>query len=424
MLYLVLFLILVNAFFTAAEFALATLQAIPTHRYKEPQGLIPRLVSHQIERIDLYLSSCQLGISGASIALGSAGEPYLARKIGHLIGIAVPDWGEKGITIGLALLVITFTQIVVGEQAPKSLAVRTSEKVAYFAALPLETFTWIFRPLIYLIELASTSLLKIFHITPKKFHFSQEALEFILLQSHLSGSISQEERKIMINAMELADVEAKEVMVPRPDVITLPADATVADAQKMIAETGYSRIPVVDPDLDHCMGIVHAKDLFRSLFPDEPASRYARKPLYVPETISLERLLKHFRFSQTHLALVVDEFGGVRGIVTLEDVLERLVGEIHDEHDLPDPPSLKSLGGRRYRALGMTALADLERVLGLKIDSDQETLNGWLISEFDGFPKSGDSLERLGYRFTVENMDTRYRRIGTVFIEPIASSTS
>jgi CBS domain containing-hemolysin-like protein len=187
----------------------------------------------------------------------------------------------------------------------------------------------------------------------------------------------------------------------------------------MIAETGYSRLPVVNPDLDHCVGIVHAKDLFKATSLGDPVTRYVRKPLYVPETISLERLLKHFRISQTHLALIVDEFGGVRGIVTLEDVLEHLVGEIHDEYDLPDPPSIKPLGEGKYRVLGMTALEDLEKILGISIESDQETLNGWLLAEFDGFPAVGDSMERLGYRFLVESMESEHRRIGSVLVEPL-----
>lgn len=423
MLLLILSLILANAFFVAAEFALATLQALPTHRFRRSPNLISRIVLRQIERVDLYLSSCQLGVSATSIALGSAGEPYLSRKIADLFGIFLPDWGEQGVAIALALALIIFTQIIVAEQAPKSLAIRTAEQVALFVALPLEGFTILFRPLIRAIELGSTLLLKLLRIKPQKFQFSQEALEFIILQSQVSGSISPEERQIMVNAMELADVEAKEVMVPRPDVVTIAASATVGEAEKLIAESGYSRIPVVDPDLDHCVGILHAKDLFRARSPLESIRSFTRRPLYVPETISLERLLRHFRLSQTHLALVVDEFGGVRGIVTLEDVLEHLVGEIHDEYDQPDPPSLKSLGEGRYRALGLTPLEDLERVLKISIVSDQETLNGWLLSEFDGFPKNGDELVRFGYRFLVESMDPEHRRIGTVLIEPAPLSS-
>lgn len=419
MLILILSLVLANAFFVAAEFCLATLQAVPIHRFKGKTGILARTITRQVENVDLYLSSSQLGISAASIALGSAGEPYLAHKIGSLLGMILPEWGEKGITIALALIFIIFIQMVVGEQAPKILAIRTAEKVALFVALPLEVFTQIFRPLIYLIDVSSRTLLKLFRIEPRKLQFSQDALEFIILQSHISGSISQEERQIMINAMELAEMEAKEVMVPRTDVITLPAEAKVGEAQKMIAETGYSRLPVVDPDLDHCVGIIHAKDLFKASSEDDPVTWYVRKPLYVPETISLERLLKHFRASQTHLALVVDEFGGVRGIVTLEDILEHLVGEIHDEYDLPDPPPIRSLGEGRYRVLGMASLEDLEKVLGITTESDQETLNGWLLSEFDGFPSPGDVIERYGYRFLVESMDTEHRRIGSVLIEPL-----
>jgi len=420
MFFLLFLLFLLNGFFVAVEFAVVALHASPVHRFKKGESALDRLIQNFIENLDFFLSSSQLGVTIVSFIIGWQAEPYVAHYLESAFSLFLPmdTTFRTGISFAFALLIITFVHVVVAEQVPKSLAVRRAEYTMLICAYPFALFSYLFRPLILLIEKTSFLFVRFFPGGKVSSRISQEALEFLLLQGTLTGSLTPEERKIMMNAMKLRDLEAKEVMVPRPDVITIPSHATVKEAIDLVSRYGHTRIPVVEPDLDHCVGILHAKDLLNK--PDGmKVKELARKPpIFIPETISMERLLLLFQTRKMHMALAVDEFGSVRGIVTLENVLEKLVGDIQDEYDTGEPPGIVVTPEGKLVVGGMTRIVDLESRLGISLETDQETVSGWFISEYDGFPKEGDSLVRSGFRFRVLSMDP-FRRIQKMEVEKV-----
>lgn len=421
MLALIAVLIFINGFFVAAEFALVRLQAAPTHRWQEHKGLRAGLIRRILRDLDPYLTTAQIGITSTSIALGSVGEPYVAGLLAATLGEWLPGVEElgPGVSFALSLGLITVIQIIIGEQAPKSYGIKEYEAVSGWTAVPLQVVYVVFWPLVRIINFFSLVVVRLLGADIRggdTMRITEEELRVLLMHSHRGGSISDRERRIMVNAMKLADQEATDVMVPRPDVVTIDADSTLAEARKTAVDTGHSRIPVVDPDLDHCVGILYAKDLL--LEPPDSTKAVAnlvRPAIHVPETVSLERLLYLFQSRGMHIALLVDEFGGASGIVTLENVLEALVGDIHDEFDRGPSLTPRKLAENRWRVPGMAKVETVEQLIGLTLDTEQDTISGWFIDHKDGFPRCGDLLEVDGWRFVVESLDKR--RIASLFIE-------
>jgi len=409
-----------NGYFVAAEFALVRLHSATTHKYQEGGQLTARIVRRMLHDIDAYLSTAQLGITFTSITLGSFGEPFVSHALEKILGTWVPAIAAlgHGVSIGLSLALITVVQIIVGEQGPKSYGIRAYERVVGATAIPMQLMYWIFFPIIWIIGLGSMSIVRLLGGSADGLasELSEEELRILLLQGRSMGSISESERQIMTNAMRLEELEAREVMVPRPDIVTIEADATADEARALVVESGHSRIPIVDPDLDHCVGFLYAKDLLQQKVAEStPVSNLVREAVYVPETINAEKLLYMFQTRGLHIAIAVDEFGGASGIVSLEDILEELVGEIQDEYDDSQPALIRSLTESRWRASGMTNLEDVGFELEIEFDTDQDTLSGWFTDHKNDFPRRGDQIEHRGYSFTVESMERH--RIASLLIE-------
>jgi CBS domain containing-hemolysin-like protein len=416
-------LIFINGFFVAAEFALVRLQAAHTHRWTDARGLRGRILKNILRDLDPYLTTAQIGITSTSIALGSIGEPWVAGVLSAALGDWLPnvDALSPGVSFALSLGVITVIQIIIGEQAPKSYGIKSYEAVAGWTAVPLQVVYIVCWPLVRTINFFSLVVVRLLGADIRggdTLRISEEELRVLLMHSHRGGSISDRERRIMVNAMRLADQEATDVMVPRPDVVTIDAEESLVVARKVAIDTGHSRIPVVDPDLDHCVGVLYAKDLLQEP-PDstKAVANLVRPAIHVPETISLERLLYLFQSRGLHIALLVDEFGGASGIVTLENVLEALVGDIHDEYDRGPSLTPRKLAEDRWRVPGMAKVETVEQLIGLTLDTEQDTISGWFIDHKDGFPRRGDLLEVDGWRFVVESLDKR--RIASLFIEKV-----
>lgn len=321
----------------------------------------------------------------------------------------------------LSLSFITIIQIIIGEQGPKSYGIRAYERVVGATAIPMHLVYLAFWVPIRLINFGSLIVVRLLGGDPSAHRtiLTEDELRLLLHQGHSHGSISERERKIMTNAMRLEELEAREVMVPRPDVVTIDVSATIRNARRTVRESGHSRVPIVDPDLDHCVGLLYAKDLLRDeLDENVSVSTLAREAIYVPETMSAEKLLYLFQTRGLHIAIVIDEFGGASGIVTLEDILEELVGEINDEYDRVEPHPIRRLTPDRWRAVGMAKLSELEELLDVAFDTEEDTLNGWFIDEKNDFPQRGDSLTLGSWQFTVEAVDGH--RIASVLIERIA----
>ena len=394
-----LFLVLLNGFFVAAEFALVKLrptQLAPELRNDDRRA---KLAKHMLDRLDTYLSATQLGITLASLGLGWVGEPafvWLLEPLVTKIPGATPALVHS-VSLGAAFLVITVLHIVIGEVAPKSLAIRRPKPTGLWIAIPLFLFYRATYPAIWVLNWAANRILKLFGVEPldgKEVSHDEEELR-LLLASTADARLSRQKRRILDNVFTFSRMPARKIMVPRRDVIYLSTQRSVTENIDLARKSGHTRFPLCDGDLDHILGLVHIKDIFRAVPTPTSLTEVQREILFVPETLALDRLLRRMRTERVHLAAVLDEYGGVSGIVSLENVIEELVGEIQDEFDL-ETPEIVQLSGGLYSVAGSTLVEDLEQALGVEFsERDEDTVAGIVLSELGRRPVSGD-IVRLG----------------------------
>ncbi len=395
-----LLLVLLNGFFVAAEFALAKVRATQI----EPQALRgerrAKVAVHMLRHLDAYLSATQLGITLASIALGWVGEPafaWILRPLVHAIPGATPEL-EHSIALTTAFVFISILHIVFGELVPKSVAIRLPAATSLAIAFPLYLFYWLAFPAIWLLNKTANSILRLVGIQPASEHelaHSEEEVRLLLASRH-GSDLSQQKRDLLENVFELYDRIARQVMVPRGDVVYLSTERSLEQNLAVARESGHTRFPLCEGrDLDRVVGVVHIKDLFRAGAAVPPLERIARPIKFVPESIALDKLLARMRSERLHLVAVLDEYGGVAGIVTLENVIEEIVGEIQDEFDA-ERPELVARGEGAFTVSGAMLLVDLEHELGLELSPrDEDTLGGVVLSELGRRPRLGDRV-RLG----------------------------
>src|SRR5277367_6024165 len=379
--FLVLLLVAANAFFAAAEFALVSVRDTRIQQLIEAHRIGARTVQKLHRNLDEVVNGVQLGITIVSLTLGWIGEPIVARIVegmGFINQVPHALVYAHGIAIVLAFSLITCLHVILGELVPKSLALQRGEQVALAVAAPMDVFLTLTRPLLFLMSRAAGSVLRVFG-TPGVRHgsvHSPDELKLIATASRQFGQIPPAQEQMIHNALELENITVREVMVPRPDIFSLPGSMTLDEALGRVVEEQHSRIPVYDPQSgpEHIIGVLHSKDLTRwtrMRLTSNPvqAARIAgmkinqimRDVLVVPETKALTELLEEFKDRKRHLAVVVDEFGSTAGVITVEDILEQLVGEIEDEFDVP-PPDQPVLTGKLALTLeGSFGIRDLDR---------------------------------------------------------------
>ncbi len=434
----VLLLIGINAFFAATEFSLVAVRVSRVRQLSEKGDLRAKIVEQLLSDIGRVVSGVQVGITIASLLLGYLGEVTLSRVLNPLVeGIRRP-WGAlvaHTVALVLAFGLLTFFQVVLGELVPKSLSLARAERVALLVARPFHWFLQTFRPAIDLLDGVAEKLVLALGVVAPHSHTlvrSTEELQVMIQQARDRGLIPEAEVKFIQSAIELGQIQAREIMVPRPDMHALPADATLEETMKLFATTQRSRIPVYEGTLDHILGFVHIKDALWTLLdpsrssPEDGPSQFhlksmLRDVLIVPETKPASELLLEFRARRTGLAMVVDEFGSILGLVTLEDILEQMVGEIHDEFDVVEKPHLLPDGGMIFE--GSMTVRDLEAQHGIVLpdDSSYETVGGFILNRLGFVPKGGESFEAEGYRFTVTEMDRR--RVARVKVKALAPAS-
>jgi CBS domain containing-hemolysin-like protein len=418
-LFLGLLLVALNGFFVAAEFALVKVRPTQIEPHAS-EGLRRGMVArHMIHHLDAYLSATQLGITLASLALGWIGEPAFAWIVGPLV---TPFAGDNpqlvhSISLTVAFLVITILHIVLGELAPKSIAIRKPEGTSLLIALPLFVFYKITYPAIWVLNHAANALLKLIGIAPvseSELAHDEEELR-LLLASGPASQLSTHKRELLDNIFELSHRVARQVMLPRQDVVYLSTTRPLEENLRLARRSGHTRFPLCEGDLDHVIGLIHIKDLFRRERPLTSVTslkEVAREISFVPETLQLDRLLKRMRTERFHLAAVIDEYGGVSGIVTLEHVIEEIVGSIQDEFDT-EKPELQAKGEGIYEISGGMLVEDLEAALGIELsERDEDTIGGVVLSELGHHPSQGDRIE-LG-PVAIEVLETQHNRIKTV----------
>jgi putative hemolysin len=437
--FLILLLVAANAFFAAAEFSLVSVRDTRIQQLIEARRIGARIVQKLHRNLDEVVNGVQLGITVTSLTLGWVGEPLLARMVESVIGqIPHATLYSHGIAIAVAFALITCLHVILGELVPKSLALQRAEQVALAVAAPMDVFLTLTRPLLFVMSRAAGAVLRIFggrKIRQGPVH-SPDELKLIVTASRQFGQIPPFQEEVIHQALELENITVREVMVPRPDIFSLPGDLTLDEALGRVVEEQHSRIPVYDPQRgpEHIIGVLYAKDLMRwtrlrlTASPIQPiASRIATMKisqimhdvLVVPETKPLTELLEEFRERKRHLAVVVDEFGSTAGVVTVEDILEQLVGEIEDEFDVP-PPEQPTIEGKIALVLeGSFSIRDLESQyqLALPRDSGFETLAGFVLARLQKIPSVGESFDYEGHRYIVEEMEGH--RIAKVKIEKL-----
>src|ERR1700757_1864231 len=427
--FLILLLVAANAFFAAAEFALVSVRDTRIQQLIESGRIGARIVLRLHRNLDEVVNGVQLGITIVSLTLGWIGEPMVARLVESFRFVhEVPHAAVYAHTIAIviAFSLITCLHVILGELVPKSLALQRAEQIALAVAAPMDAFLTLTRPVLFLMSRAAGSVLRVFgsrKLRQGPIH-SPDELKLIVTASRQFGQIPPAQEEMIHNALELDNITVREVMVPRPDIFSLPGDLTLNDALGRVVEEQHSRIPVYDPRSgpEHIIGVLYAKDLMRwtrlrlTASPLQPMaaripmmriSQIMHDVLVVPETKPLTELLDEFKERKRHMAIVVDEFGSTAGLITVEDILEQLVGEIEDEYDVTSLTATHTAGSKSLLLEGTVGLRDLESQYDLLLPRDAgfETLAGCMLSKLQKIPAIGDSCYYGGRRFTVEEMD-------------------
>ncbi len=433
-------LILANAFFVAAEFALVSLRRTRVQQLIEEKRGSARLVAELQSNLEELLPAVQLGVTLASLTLGWLGEPFVARFLVPWLSILPHARFFAGIvSAGLAFSLITYLEVIFGELVPKSLALRQGEKMALAIAGPINVFMRLTRPLVRFMNASAELVLRVFRLSrvPDGTAHSPEELKFITTATRRVGLLPEKLEMIIHRVLDLDTITVREIMTPRQRIFSLPTDLPLAEANARITQVQRSRVPVFDPQRgpEHIVGVVYAKDLARLMHSrailqaaaqtsairdgesEMQLGQLMHDVIIVPETKLVSDLLTEFQTRRRHLAIVVDEFGSTTGLVTVEDALEQIVGEMEDEFDIHDS-SMQTLSSGTLVLHGNVTLLDLETQMGwhLPHDGGVETLAGFLLVHMQKIPNVGDSMVHEGRRFTVAAMEDH--RITRVRVEP------
>ena len=438
---LVVLLVAANAFFVAAEFAMVSVRDTRIQQLIEQHRIGARTVRKIQQRLDEFLPAVQFGVTLASLGLGWVGEGTLAAIIQPSLGnIPYARLHAHGLAATLAFILITYLLVILGELVPKSLALERAERVALAVAGPMDVFMNLARPFLVLMNKSANLVLRGFgsRLRREGGAHSAEELKLIVTASRRLGLLPEAEEEMIHNALELGNVTVREIMVPRHKIFSLSADMPLEEAMAKVVEEQHSRVPVYDPEKgrENIVGLLYSKDLSRmmqmrlaagDLFArksgDMKVRHIMREVLFVPETKTLDDLLLEFQKRKRHLAVVVDEFGSVSGLVTVEDVLEQIVGELEDEFDVAQRSPV-SLASGAVVVEGSSNLRDLETQYDIILPREEgfETLGGFMMSQLGKIPKGGERFEYDGRRYTVLQMDGH--RIVRVKIENLTQPTS
>jgi CBS domain containing-hemolysin-like protein len=367
------------------------------------------LSKHIVTHLDGYLAATQLGITIASLGLGWIGEPVVSKiiiKIMHLFGLAANPELAHDIALPVAFAIITVLHIVFGELAPKSLAIQRSEKTTLAIAYPLQIFFYLFKPVIWILNNIANFILKIIGISAVHGSdvLSSEELKYLVKQGQENGKIDQAEYKIIKNAFDFSEQTAKQIMVPRLNVFALDINEFNETLLNKIINESYSRIPCYENNLDNVIGVVYLKDILIATRKNEPINirSIMRQILIIPESKNIGKLLNEFQTKHQQMALVVNEYGGTEGIITMEDILEELVGEIQDEYD-NEIPFVEKIAEQTFYVLASATIDDINELLPHPITKDDqyETLAGYLILKFGKIPNVKEKITFDNYEFSI-----------------------
>jgi len=408
----VLGLVAVNGFFVAAEFALVAARRSKLDEMIARGDRGAKVVQTALQHLDRYIAGTQLGITIASLALGWIGEPVLAGifdRFFRTLGLNPSPTATHVAAVPVAFFLLTFFHIVLGELAPKSIALANPEKTARAIVTPLMLFSRFMSPFIWLFNGAANSILRLFGIEPTRDHsgHSPEEIRFLVMQAHAHGMLNETDRAMLAGVLDFHDKKARDVMRPRTDVIALDIEATEQEVWEVLRRERYSRYPVYRESLDDVVGVFLAKDLWLHSG-DAPfnLADFVREPMYVPDSRPAERVLDDLRRTRAHMAVVLDEYGGTAGIVTMEDLVEEVVGDIADEYDFASRESIVTDGV--LELAGSMSLIDVRSDYRIPIpEGDWTTLGGYAFAKLGRLPRMGDRIPIPGGEMEVVAMDGR-----------------
>ena len=430
---LALFLVILNGFFVAAEFSIVKVRYSQIQLKAAEGNSMAKQAEHIIKHLDEYLSATQLGITLASLALGFVGESalhHIFESLFHYFNFAVPAATITTISLVSSFLLITVMHIVFGELIPKSIAIRKSEATTMFIAVPLRVFYTVFKPFIWSMNQMSNSFLRLIKIHPaseQEIH-STEELQLLVKQSADSGEIEEENYEIIKNAFDFTDHSAKQIMVPRQNIASIDFEAPVEEIIEKIMDGGYSRMPAYKGSIDNIIGIFYAKEIIREYIRSrgeithETLEKQMREAFFVVGSKKISDLLKVFQQKKQHLAVVIDEFGGTEGIITLEDILEELVGEIQDEEDDEDK-IVEKMGENVFWVQATQPLDEinehLPKLFPLSEDGEYNTLAGFILHELEEIPEENQEFTINNYHVKILKMQNKsVDLVELVFDEP------
>ncbi|MGQ0794279.1 MAG: hemolysin family protein [Deltaproteobacteria bacterium] len=400
----VVFLVLLNGFFVAAEFALVSVRKSKIDQLVNEGSARARLVQKAIAHLDTYIAATQLGITMSSLALGFIGEPAVAVLIEPLLARFLPPEGvyftSHGVALVIAFSIATALHIVIGELAPKSIALQRPDGTALWVTAPLDIFLRVFRPFIYSLNWVGNAVVRLIGLKPVAGHASVHSVEelgMLIRSSREAGVLAEHQEEMVAGVFEFGARYASQVMTPRTEIDAVPITIGIGELAKNFSELSHSRLPIYEDDLDHILGVVLAKDVLSLLERRVDASSFdirsvMRKVPFVPENLPLDKLMGELRRKKSHLAVVIDEFGGTAGLVTLEDMLEEIVGEVADEYDVSDEWVRKFPDGSASID-GLMTIEEANSLFGLGIEeSFYDTLGGYIFGRLQRTADVGDVI--------------------------------
>ena len=428
--FVIAFLLFVNGFFVAAEFALVKVRKTRLEQLSNEGNSNAKKALKLVEETNKMLAAAQLGVTIASIALGWVAESTIVQLIEPIIKVLPLSntmITAHVVAVPISFVLVTYFHVLLGEQLPKCFALRHTDSLALLVATPMDMFITLFKPFVWLLMVSGDKILCAFHVSSEDASLvhSTEELDMLVDASYNEGVLNETEAEMLHNMFKFSDLMAKQVMIPRTDMMCIPSDITYEELTKFTLENQYTRYPVYEENIDKILGFIHVKDLYSlSMNKEEYSIKKIIRPLIlVPETMTLDNLIIEFKKSHGQMAVVIDEFGGTSGLITLEDVLEEIIGEVQDEFDEEEEADIKEVAENTYMANAMMRIDELGAFFDLNEalfeEDDVETIAGLVVKLLGRIAVVGDSVSFNGLTFTVEEVDGARITKLKVYKEPV-----
>ena len=415
--FIILFLLFVNGFFVAAEFSLVKVRKTRLEQLTNDGNTNAKKAMKLVNDVNKMLAAAQLGVTIASIALGWVAESTIVQLIEPLIrfisGTAHLVISAHAIAVPISFILVTYFHVLLGEQLPKCISLRHPEAIALAISTPMDMFITIFKPFVWLLEISGNKILNACHANSEEASLvhSTEELDMLVDVSYNEGVLNETEAEMLHNMFKFSDLMAKQVMIPRTDMVCIPNDISYEELNKVALENQYTRYPVYEENIDKILGFIHVKDLYSLAMTKENYSidKLIRPLMLVPETMTLDNLIIEFKKIHCQIAVVIDEFGGTSGLITLEDVLEEIIGDVQDEFDEDAEADIKEIGENTYIANAMMRIDELVKFFDMKEslfeEDDVDTIGGLVVKLLGRIANIGDSVSFNGLTFTVTEID-------------------